>query len=282
MTFTPQSIERFLTDSLFPLLMLVGLKAAGALGLWLVGRWILRLSLRGLDRTLEARGIEATLRRYVHSVLSVLLVATLVIAIFGYLGVQVATFAALLAGAGLAIGTAWGDLLKNFAAGIFLLMMRPYRVGDVVTIGGVNGTVEEVGVFSTVVNVGDNVRAFVANAKVFADNILNHSVYPNRRAELKVQLGHGADPARVIGALTERLPSVPHVLKAPAPEVALIELNAIGPVLALRLSAPAEHALAAQNEAFRMARGLLEAHDLPAGPYPPAGAKPAAAPAPAP
>ncbi|HEU4408872.1 MAG TPA: mechanosensitive ion channel family protein [Polyangiaceae bacterium] len=264
MNLSPQSIETFLTVSLLPLLMNLALKAAAAVGLWLVGRWIVRLSLRGLDRLLEARGIEPTLRRYVSSALSVLLTATLAIAIFGFLGVQTATFAALLAGAGLAIGTAWGDLLKNFAAGIFLLMMRPYRVGDLVTVGGVNGSVEEVGVFTTIVNVGDNVRAFVGNAKVFSDNILNHSAYPNRRAELKVQLGHGADLARVTSALAERLASMPHVLAKPAPEVALVELNATGPVLAMRLSVPAEHALAAQNEAFRMARGLLGPDDLPA------------------
>jgi small conductance mechanosensitive channel len=263
MNFSHQSIERFLTDSLFPLLMLVGLKAVGALGLWLIGRWILRLALRGFDRTLGARGIEPTLRQYVHSVLSVLLTATLVIAVFGYLGVQVATFAALLAGAGLAIGTAWGDLLKNFAAGVFLLMMRPYRVGDVVTVGGVNGAVEEIGVFTTVINSGDNVRTYVGNAKVFSDNIQNHSAYPNRRAELKVQLGHGADPGPLMAALAERLPRLPHVLASPSPEVALVELNAVGPVLALRVSAPADRAPAVQHEALALARSLLGPGDVP-------------------
>ncbi|HEU4535842.1 MAG TPA: hypothetical protein VFS00_17075, partial [Polyangiaceae bacterium] len=88
MNFSPASIEKFFTDSLLPLLTLIGLRAAGAIGLWLIGRWIVRLTLRGLDRALTARGIEATLRRYVYSVLSVLLTATLIIAVFGYLGVQ--------------------------------------------------------------------------------------------------------------------------------------------------------------------------------------------------
>ncbi|MCU0683630.1 MAG: mechanosensitive ion channel family protein [Polyangiaceae bacterium] len=268
MTFSADSVEKFFTNSLLPLLMLIGLKAAGALGLWLVGRWLLRLALRGLDRTLSARGIEATLRRYVYSVLSVLLTATLIIAVFGYLGVQVATFAALLAGAGLAIGTAWGDLLKNFAAGIFLLMMRPYKVGDDVTAGGVRGVIEEVGVFTTIINVGDStVRAFVGNAKVLAENIQNHSAYhPHSRAELKIQLGHGADPGRLMAAIAEGLPKIPDVLPTPAPEVAIAELNAFGPLLVMRLAALAADAGAVQNAAFRFARGLLTPADLPLPP----------------
>jgi small conductance mechanosensitive channel len=263
------AVERFLTDTLWPTLMTVGLRVLGALALWIVGRWIIRLVLQGLDRILVARGIEATLRRYVDSALSVLLAGVLIIAVFGYLGVQVATFAALLAGAGLAIGTAWGDLLKNFAAGFFLLIMRPYRVGDLVTVGGINGTVEEVGVFSTVVNVGDNVRAYVGNAKVFGDNILNHSAFPTRRAELKMQLGHAADAGRVMTAIEEQLPRLPNVLEKPAPEVALIELNANGPLLAVRYSTKAEHALALQNEVFRTVSGLLAPGDRPVPPAPP-------------
>jgi small conductance mechanosensitive channel len=268
MELSPQAVEKFFTESLLPLLTLIGLKVAGALALWFIGRWVVRFALSGLDKTLNARGIEPTLRRYVYSVLSVLLTATLIIAVFGYLGVQVTTFAALLAGAGLAIGTAWGDLLKNFAAGIFLLMMRPYKVGDDVVAGGVRGVIEEVGVFTTIVNVGDStVRAFVGNAKVLGDNILNHSAYQaNPRAELKVQLGHGADLNRLLAALSERLPQVPNALPKPAPEVAVAEINAHGPVLVMRVSSAVANAGGVQNEVFRLARGLLEPGDLPAHP----------------
>ena len=105
----------------------VGLKVIGAIILYLIGRWLINWLISLVQRALERQKVDPTLLRYVGTVIAVLANIALVIAILGYFGVETTSFAALLAGAGLAIGTAWGGLLSNFAAGAFLVILRPYK-----------------------------------------------------------------------------------------------------------------------------------------------------------
>ena len=111
----------------------------------------------------------------------------LVVAILGFFGVQTTTFAAVLAAAGIAIGMAWSGLLANFAAGVFLVIFRPFKTGDFVSAGGVTGTIHEIGLFVTTIDAPDNVRNIVGNNKIFGDNIQNYSTNPYRRVELVAQ-----------------------------------------------------------------------------------------------
>src|ERR1700683_3195754 len=122
----------------------VGLQVLGAIALYIVGRWLISFAIGLLQKALTKQEIEPTLLRFVGNTISVVLNITLVIAILGYFGVQTTSFAALLAGAGLAIGSGWGGLLANFAAGVFLVVLRPFKVGDFISAGGITGTVEEV------------------------------------------------------------------------------------------------------------------------------------------
>ena len=138
---------------------------------------------------------KPTLIRYLISFLTIALNIVLVVAILGYFGLETTSFAALLAGAGLAIGAAWAGLLSNFAAGAFLLMFRPFKVGDYILAGGVEGTVHEIGLFTTTIHTPDNVVTIVGNTKIFGDNIKNYSANPYRRVELVAQLAHSVDPA---------------------------------------------------------------------------------------
>jgi small conductance mechanosensitive channel len=158
----------------------------------------------------------------------------LVLAILGYLGVETTSFAALLAGAGLAIGAAWGGLLANFAAGVFLVVLRPFKVGDFISAGGISGTVEEVGLFVTTVDTPDNVRTFVGNNKLFSDNIQNYSTNAYRRVDLNAQIAGETDPQEAITAIKERLSRIPNVLPKPAADVVILSFTAEGPVLAVR------------------------------------------------
>ena len=158
----------------------------------------------------------------------------LVLAILGYLGVETTSFAALLAGAGLAIGAAWGGLLANFAAGVFLVVLRPFKVGDFISAGGISGTVEEVGLFVTTVDTPDNVRTFVGNNKLFSDNIQNYSTNTYRRVDLNAQIAGEAEPQEAIAAIKERVSKIPNVLAKPAPDVVILSFTAEGPVLAVR------------------------------------------------
>ena len=127
--------------------------------------------------------VDPTLTKYLGSIVAVMLNIALVLGILGYFGIETTSFAALLAGAGVAIGAAWSGMLGNFAAGAFMLVLRPFKVGDFVAVGGVTGTVKELGLFGTTIVTPDNVLTMVGNGKIFADTIQNFSALPARRVE---------------------------------------------------------------------------------------------------
>jgi small conductance mechanosensitive channel len=212
----------------------VGLQILGALILYIIGRWLISLVVSAVQRVLIRQKIEPTVMRFVGNTVSVALNVTLVVAILGYFGVQTTTFAALIAAAGLAIGSAWAGLLANFAAGAFLLVLRPFKVGDFISAGGITGTVHEIGLFATTFDTPDNVRTFVGNNKIFSDNIQNYTANPYRRVELTAQISGAADPQLAMDRLKARLAEVPNVRAIPAPEVTILTFNPFGPVLAVR------------------------------------------------
>jgi small conductance mechanosensitive channel len=212
----------------------VGLEVLGAIVLYIVGRWLISFAVGLLQKALTRQRIEPTLLRFIGNTVAVILNITLVIAILGYFGVQTTSFAALLAGAGLAIGTAWGGLLSNFAAGIFLVVLRPFKVGDFISAGGTTGTVEEVGLFVTKIDTPDNVCTYVGNNKLFSDNIQNFTTNPYRRVELSAQIAGEADPHQVIAALKNRIKQIPNVVAKPEPDVVIQSFTPVGPVLAVR------------------------------------------------
>ena len=216
------------------ILTAVGLKILGAIALWIVGRWLISLALRLVDSALRRQKIDPTLIRYINSAVAALLNIVLVVAILGFFGVETTSFAALLAGAGVAIGMAWSGLLSNFAGGVFLVVLQPFKVGDFVTAAGVTGTIEEIGLFATTLNTPDNVKTIVGNGKIFGDTIQNYSANPYRRVELTAQLAHGVDPQAAVDLLKPALAIIPNVLAAPAPDVEILTFNLAGPVLAVR------------------------------------------------
>jgi small conductance mechanosensitive channel len=190
--------------------------------------------MRLLTLALTRQQVEATQIRYLISILTISLNVNQVVAILGYFGLETTSFAALIAGAGLAIGAAWAGLLSNFAAGAFLLMFRPFKVGDYILAGGVEGTVHEIGLFTTTIHTPDNVVTIVGNAKVFSDNIKNYSANPYRRVELLAQLAHTVDPADAMARLKPALEKIPNVLADPKPDVRILGFNERGPLLAVR------------------------------------------------
>jgi len=222
-------------------LVTFGLKAVGAIAVWIVGRYLIGLAVRLVSAALTRQNVEPTLLRYIGNVVSVTLNVILVIAILGYFGVETTSFAALIAGAGIAIGAAWGGLLANFAAGAFLIVLRPFKVGDYVMAGGIEGTVKEIGLFATTIMKPDNVTSFVGNNKIFSDTVQNFSASPYRRVDRLAQLAHGVDPKDAVARLKAALAKIPNIAKDAGPDVEIIDFNERGPVLAVRPYTHTDH-----------------------------------------
>src|SRR5215471_1426077 len=223
-----------MTQTATTMLTTVGLKILGAIAIWIIGRWLVTFAVRLMGSALTRQNIDPTLTRYIRSALAAILNIVLVVAILGFFGVETTSFAALLAAAGVAIGMAWSGLLANFAGGVFLVILQPFKVGDFVTAAGVTGTVEEIGLFATIINTPDNVKTMVGNGKVFGDTIQNFSANPYRRVELTAQLAQGIDPAAAAALLKPALAKLPNVIAEPAPDVEILTFNPMGAVLAVR------------------------------------------------
>lgn len=221
-------------DAAKPVVIAFALKALGALVLYIVGRWLIGLVGSLINKALERQKVEPTIVRYVGNTINVALNVLLVIGILGYFGVETTSFAALIAALGIAIGAAWGGLVSNFAAGVFVLMLRPFKVGDYVLAGEVEGTVRAIGLFTTSIDAPDNVINLVGNAKVMNGTIKNFSHNAYRRVDLTAQLDHTVDVQDAMRRLKETMASIADVMKALAPDVEIVTVNERGPVLAVR------------------------------------------------
>lgn len=212
----------------------LGWKLAGAIALWIIGGWVINLIGNLSNKGMAHQKVEPTLARYVEATLRVIMRIVLVIVILSVFGIETTSFAALLAAAGVAIGAAWSGLLANFAAGAFLIILRPFKVGDFISGGGVTGTVREIGLFATTIDQPDNVRTTIGNNKLFGDNIVNYTMNPSRRVDLTAQLAHSVDPQQAMSLIRARVQQIPNVLAEPAPDVEILEFNAAGTKLVVR------------------------------------------------
>lgn len=219
-----------------------GLKILAAIAAWIIGRWLIDLVVRLIGAALARGGkLDATLTHYLRSIITVLLNLVLVLAILDIFGVKTTSFAVLLAGAGLAIGTAWSGLLAHFAAGVFMQVLRPYKVGDFVQAGGVVGTVHELGLFGTTLITPDNVITIIGNNKVFSDNIQNFSALPHRRVDCTAKLANSVDALDAIARLKLAVAAIPNVATSPAPDIEILQFTAEGPLLCVRPYTHTDH-----------------------------------------
>ena len=255
---------RAISDTALAILTTVGFKIVGAVAMWLVGKWLISIALRMTERALRYQHLDATLLRYLQTSLSVGLKLALVVAMLGVLGVETATFAALIAAAGVAIGLAWSGLLANFAAGAFLVFLRPFKVGDAVSAGGVSGTIETIGLFGTTFSTPDHVMTIVPNNKIFSDTIQNFSANPYRRADLTARVNNSVDHHAAITLLKARLATIPNVLNQPAPEVDILQVTPTGSLLCVRPFCRNEHYGQVCFDTNRMIREAFGAAGYPA------------------
>jgi small conductance mechanosensitive channel len=232
-----QSIQFFLSTTATEL----AIKVLAAIAFWVVGRWLIGRVISVMQAAMNRNHVDPTLTKYLGSIIAIALNIALVLGILGYFGIQTTSFAAMLAGAGVAIGAAWSGLLGNFAAGAFMLVLRPFKVGDFVSIGGVVGTVRELGLFGTVITTPDNVSTIIGNGKIFGDTIQNFSVLPERRVDRVAQLAVGVDPLDAISRLKAAVAQIPNVSTEMPPEVNLLDIRLEGPQIAVRPYTHTDH-----------------------------------------
>lgn len=199
----------------------IGMKVISALLIFIIGRWLVKLTVNMVSRALAKTQLEDTLEKFLCNILNAVLMVVLLIATIGALGVQTTSLLAVLGAAGLAVGLALQGSLSNFAAGVLLVAFRPYKVGDFVEAGGVAGTVKEVQIFTTIIHTGDNKKIIVPNSQIMNGTIINYSGNDTRRVDLVFGCGYGDDIDKVYAVLQSIIDADERILKEPEPSIAL-------------------------------------------------------------
>jgi small conductance mechanosensitive channel len=201
-----------------------GLQVIGALAVLIVGRIIAGSLRRVTRRAVERAELDAVLVPFISNGVYYLTLVVVVIAVLSLFGIETTSLIAVLGAAGLAVGLALQGTLSNFAAGVMLLIFRPFKVGDYVEVAGTGGSVQEVGIFSTVLHTPDNVKVTIPNSAVYGETIKNYSANDTRRNDLLIGISYGDDIARAIETIRGVLAGDSRVLDDPEPTVAVGEL----------------------------------------------------------
>jgi small conductance mechanosensitive channel len=205
-------------------IVLYGLKVIAALAIIVIGRFA-AIGVRSLVRRLLKKSlVDETLVSFITSVSYVAIMAFVIIAALGQLGIQTASFVAVLGAAGLAVGLALQGSLANFAAGLLMIIFKPFKVGDFIEAGGASGIVEEIGIFTTELKSPDNKKIIVPNAKATADNIINYSANDQRRIDMVAGVSYSDDLEKVRKILEGILSEDDRILQEPPPIIAVLEL----------------------------------------------------------
>ncbi len=232
---TLTSIATYLDPkNITPTLVSFGWKILSAVLVLVIGMSIIKLVTTLLRRALKRAVSDTTVRYYSLSATKILLWTVLVLILLGVFGIQTTSLVAVLGAAGLAIGLALQGSLSNFAAGFMLLLFRPFKAGDVVEVSGVTGSVIEIGIFTTIIDTPDNIRAFVPNSAIFSGVIRNRSVNEYIRLEVKITLAKGTDISRAQEIINRTLATNDLVMEVPRPEVQVIEDPTEGITIAIR------------------------------------------------
>lgn len=213
-----------LMDKLLEGALVVGLKIVAALLIYYVGRWFVRRVMKLMDKVYEKKSVEKSLRSFLSGVVKVLLYVVIVLIIIQVLGINTTSLVAMIASAGLAIGMALSGTLQNFAGGVMILLLRPYRIGDYIDAQGEEGTVTKIGLFSTEIITVDNRVIYIPNSTISTSVIDNYSTSEMRRVDWTVNVEYGSDPDKVRKVLVDMLKSDSRVATDPAPVVFLVNL----------------------------------------------------------
>lgn len=203
--------------------MLLNLVAAAAI--FFIGRWLARLVSELIEKGLTRAKVDPTLSKFVRNLMYCMLLVYVSVAALDKLGVQTASFVAVIGAAGLAVGLALQGSLSNFAAGVLLITFKPFRVGDYIEAGGVGGVVQEIQIFTTVLFSPDNIRIVLPNAQITGSSIKNYNANDKRRLDMVFGISYGDDIAKAKRLIGEVISGDSRVLPDPAPVVAVLGLG---------------------------------------------------------
>jgi len=238
-------------EELLPKLQTIGLEygmlGLKAIAIFVIGRLVAKVFANIANRIMKRSGMDDMLRKFIRNIVYAILLTFVVIAAIGALGIQTASLVAIIGAAGLAIGLALQGSLANFAAGVLMIIFRPYKLGDLVQVAGTEGFVEEVDVFTTTLRLPDKTKIIIPNGQIMNDQITNYTESEDRRLDLIVGIGYEDDIDKARDVLLAAVKDSEYVLAEPAPGVSVAELGdssvnlAVRPWVKSAKYAPASH-----------------------------------------
>ena len=254
-------------DTVGPLLRDGAFNVLAALAIFVIGRWVAARIAALVVRATERAGVDQTLSVFLRSVVYMALLVLVALAAVKQLGVDTASFFAVLGAAGLAIGLALKDSLANFSSGVMLVFFRPFRVGDYVEAGGVAGTVDAISIFNTVMKTPDNRVITVPNSQIYAGTITNFSALATRRIDLVFGISYDDDVMRAKQIMQQVVEADERVLEDPAPTIMMLELADSSVNFAVRPWVIKEDYWAVRGDLLEKIKAELEGNGL-SIPYP--------------
>ncbi|VEL98180.1 small conductance mechanosensitive channel [Alteromonas sp. 76-1] len=218
--FSSSDVERYINDYAIPW----GINIAMAIVIYVIGRIVVGFILSLFRRLMAKSKYDAMLVDFLEAIISAILMLFVIVASLNQLGVDTTSLVAILGAAGLAIGLSLQDSLKNFAAGVMLLVFKPFKSGDFVEAGGTAGTINKISIFTTTMTTPDNKEIIVPNGGIYSNNITNYSAKETRRVDMVVGIGYDADLRKAKEILNEMVRADERILSEPAPTVAVSEL----------------------------------------------------------
>lgn len=219
--FTQDDASKYLNDYIIPF----AIDLAMAIVIFVIGKIVVKVLVSVLGKLLSKANYDNMLVEFLKSIANAILMLFVIVAALDQLGVDTTSLVAILGAAGLAIGLSLQGSLQNFAAGVMLLVFRPFKAGDYVDAGGVAGTVKSIGVFSTIMNTPDNKEIIVPNGNIYGGNIINFSAKDTRRVDMVFGIGYDDDLRKAKALLETMITEDSRILQDPKPQVAVSELG---------------------------------------------------------
>jgi small conductance mechanosensitive channel len=218
------NLENIDTEKWLELALEYGLKILGAIVIWIIGSWVIKMLLKGFTKVMNTGDYDESLKKFLRNLIKWVLKIVLIIVVLGTMGIETTSLAAVIAAAGLAIGLALQGSLGNFAGGVLIMIFKPFKIGDLIEAQGEMGVVKQIEIFTTKITGLSNREIIIPNGALSNGNIINFTIEGTRRVDLVIGVGYDSDIKKTKEVLMNVLTSHPKVLQEPAPTVNVLEL----------------------------------------------------------